>query len=342
MKKSWKILVLLPLISSCSFNISLNFGSSSGTSNSISSGENSNNSSSVISSETPSSSFTLPSENISSSSSTSSSISSSINSSLIEEAGATSFLDAQERTKNHQVSGTKVECKDISHLPPSNRDLPKEDGKYVRVSDANYEYNEDGSFKSYLINRLDGTYKRIYYGGAYVTLDEVAAYLLAFGEVPPNNHYATGKKALSVEEWGVNGRVNYGYFSGNGKYLYEPKLPNASTNYYIETDFGAEAFKFDQGDGVVENVKVYNDGNYIVRGICRFVFTNIAKEKDISKRHVFYTYNHYNDFQEYLNYEGGFGERFGCMSGGNSYKGTTYPITQYPEVSYKSLSDLSR
>ena len=78
------------------------------------------------------------------------------------------------------------------------------------------QYNEDGSFKSYLINRIDGTYKRIYYGGAYVTLDEVAAYLLAFGEVPPNNHYATGKKALSVEEWGVNGRVNYGYFSGNG------------------------------------------------------------------------------------------------------------------------------
>ena len=326
-------MVLLPLISSCSFNISLNFGSSSGTSNSISS---------VTSTETPSSSFTPSSENISSSNSTSSSISSSINSSLIEEAGATSFLDAQERTKNHQVSGTEVECKDISHLPPSNRDLPKEDGKYIRVSDANYEYNEDGSFKSYLINRIDGTYKRIYYGGAYVTLDEVAAYLLAFGEVPPNNHYATGKKALSVEEWGVNGRVNYGYFSGNGKYPYEQKLPNASTNYYIETDFGAEAFKFDQGDGVVENIKVYNDGNYIVRGICRFVFTNIAKEKDISKRHVFYTYNHYNDFQEYLNYEGGFGERFGCMSGGNSYKGTTYPITQYPEVTYKSLSELSR
>ncbi|MDY5654875.1 MAG: hypothetical protein SPL24_02835 [Bacilli bacterium] len=147
MKKSWKILVLLPLISSCSFNISLNFGSSSGTSNSLSSGENSNNSSSVTSSENPSSSNTPSSENISSSSSTSSSISSSINSSLIEEAGATSFLDAQERTKNHQVSGTKVECKDISHLPPSNEYLPKEDGKYIRVSDANYEYNEDGSFK---------------------------------------------------------------------------------------------------------------------------------------------------------------------------------------------------
>lgn len=337
MKKSWKILILLPLISSCSFNISVNFGSTSDTSISISSGENSSSSSS--SSESISSS--IISSN-SSSESISSSISSSIDPSLIEEAGATSFLDAEERTRNHQVSGTEEECKYISHLPPSNESLPQENGKYIRVSDANYEYNEDGSFKSYLINRLDGTYKRIYYGGAYVTLDEVAAYLLAFGEVPPNNHYSTGKKAQSVTDWRVNGRVNYGYFSGNGKYPYEPKLPNASTNYYIETDFGAEAFDFDQGNGKVEKVKVYNDGNYIVRGVCRFVFTSIAKEKDISKRHVFYTYNHYNDFQEYLNYEGGFGKRFGGMSGGNSYQGTAYPITQYEEITFKSLSEVSR
>ena len=30
-----------------------------------------------------------------------------------------------------------------------------------------------------------------------------------------------------------------------------------------------------------------------------------------SERYVFYTYNHYEDFQEYLNYKGGWGKRFG-------------------------------
>ena len=91
MKKSWKILVLLPLISSCSFNISVNFGSTSDTSISISSGDtsSSSSSSSIISSS-------------SSSESISSSISSSIDPSLIEEAGATSFLDAEEtQSKRH-------------------------------------------------------------------------------------------------------------------------------------------------------------------------------------------------------------------------------------------------
>ena len=37
-----------------------------------------------------------------------------------------------------------------------------------------------------------------------------------------------------------------------------------------------------------------------------------------NERHVFYTYNHYNDFEEYLNYEGGFTSRFGNESVGNS------------------------
>jgi hypothetical protein len=33
---------------------------------------------------------------------------------------------------------------------------------------------------------------------------------------------------------------------------------------------------------------------------------------------VFYTYNHYNDFQEYLNYYGGWGEMFGNVTGGGT------------------------
>ena len=33
--------------------------------------------------------------------------------------------------------------------------------------------------------------------------------------------------------------------------------------------------------------------------------------------HVFYTYNHYEDFQEYLNYYGGWSDRFGFETGGS-------------------------
>ena len=67
------------------------------------------------------------------------------------------------------------------------------------------------------------------------------------------------------------------------------------------------------------STKVYNDGSDITRGAARIVFTyNWSDDthiEDISERHVFYTYNHYDDFQEYLNYEGGWGTMFGSAWG---------------------------
>ena len=39
---------------------------------------------------------------------------------------------------------------------------------------------------------------------------------------------------------------------------------------------------------------------------------------EVGENYVFYTYNHYNDFQEYLNYEGGWGEMFGNITGGGT------------------------
>jgi hypothetical protein len=38
---------------------------------------------------------------------------------------------------------------------------------------------------------------------------------------------------------------------------------------------------------------------------------------------VFYTYNHYNDFQEYLNYFGGWGKMFGNITGGGKISSKT-------------------
>ena len=67
-----------------------------------------------------------------------------------------------------------------------------------------------------------------------------------------------------------------------------------------------------------------------------------------NERYVFYTYNHYNDFQEYLNYDNGFSIRFGNESAGNQYcynasdyvEGKDNPPTQRPLVTLKSLTDL--
>lgn len=74
-------------------------------------------------------------------------------------------------------------------------------------------------------------------------------------------------------------------------------------------------------------------------GPARMVYTRykmvdgVKKEVPLEERHVFYTYNHYNDFQEYLNYYDGWGQMFGNASGGGalSSKDDCNP-TAYPEV----------
>ena len=48
---------------------------------------------------------------------------------------------------------------------------------------------------------------------------------------------------------------------------------------------------------------------------------------------MFYTYNHYNDFQEYLNYEGGWGQMFGNITGGGTISSKyNYNPTPYVAV----------
>ena len=59
---------------------------------------------------------------------------------------------------------------------------------------------------------------------------------------------------------------------------------------------------------------------------------------EIGENYVFYTYNHYNDFQEYLNYEGGWGEMFGNITGGGTLSSKyDYNPTPYVEVAYSSF-----
>lgn len=266
---------------------------------------------------------------------------------------STSYEDSHYRTLHGFMSG---DITPQTQIPSDNALLPKdESGKYYRLSNCNYTYDDDGNYLSYTINRIDGSKgNTIYYGGAYTSLEEVAAYLLAFGEVPPNSNYYSDEQSEAIETWGEYGRVNKANFSNDvDLYKYEPELPNVSSYTYIETDFGTEGFKCGEGYPVRE----YNDGYSITRGAARFVFISRYKyngrEVPFEERKVFYTYNHYNDFQEYLNYEGGWGEMFGFTTAGNDYcsgrsEYSTWeqegkyiiPPTEYPDVTDISISEL--
>lgn len=262
---------------------------------------------------------------------------------------AITYEDAKNRSAAGFMAG---DITPQGHLPANNG--IKEDDTYLRSSTGTYILKPNGDYLGYIPNTF-GSYHAIYYGCGYVSLEDVAAYLLAFGKLPPNSNYGTGSsdRRDSIEMWGIYGRVNKQNFSGDvNNYPYEPLLPNIMGDdsiYYTETDFGTKGdFKYQFYNRDEQTLKPYNNGEYIERGICRFVFVSDRNIKSIDERYVFYTYNHYNDFQEYLNYEGGWGLRFGCESAGNlpCSSRTDYdydvftPSTQYPSTLLRLFSEI--
>ena len=249
---------------------------------------------------------------------------------------ATSYEDAYYRSKHGLMSGD-IEPQD--YLPISLG--IKNNDKYVRFSTATYVLSPDGDYLAYVENNFT-EFNIIYFCGAYTSLNEVGAYLLAFGDVPVNSNYHKSKgKSDCISTWGEYGRLNNSTFSGNtSKYPYEPLLPTITSVTFHETDFGTQGNYTLKNDdlGTVYNQSVYNDGKYITRGAARFVFTYDKSVTKIDDRYVFYTYNHYNDFQEYLNSHDGWGKRFGNESAGNGYCYNTtdynnsnkYPVSRYP------------
>ena len=161
----------------------------------------------------------------------------------------------------------------------------------------------------------------------------------------PANYTSSKKPKPTASEWGIYLRLNHTSFSGSTtRYPYEPELPNISgcggTLQYYEMDIGTT--------GTVTpdtsyQVSIYNNGSSINRGAARLVYgrkdlngNGIYEEGEL---YVFYTYNHYNDFVEYLNYYGGWGEVFGNMTGGGSYSSKThYNPTAYPKSVWASFS----
>lgn len=249
---------------------------------------------------------------------------------------AVSLQDARYRSKHGFLSGSlEVPGQEAVRA----EEQPMEAGKYIRNASRHYE--DDGN--TYVVTDSRGNQvMRLYRGGGYITLEEVAAYMYAFGgdeDCLPANYTSkkSGKPLKSI--WGEHLRLNHSYFKNDaGKYPYEPTLPG--------NDMGLRYYEMDIGTtGTVTpgySPKLYNDGATITRGAARLVYTredangNGSIEDD--EIYVFYTHNHYNDFTEYLNYYGGWGETFGNITGGGVFDSdTACNPTPYPTVEYAAL-----
>lgn len=240
---------------------------------------------------------------------------------------ADSYEEAIARSKAGKLSG----CETVpNQAPVIAKNRPKLSGAYIKNSKP---YFIDSN--TYVVVNSSG-YEifRVYRGGGYITLEEVAAYLMAFGDVPAN--YTSSKKTKPTSSiWKENLRVNHTKFSGSTtKYPYEPELPRISgcggDLQYYEIDIGTTGTDCDPS----YPFRIYNNGSSIERGAARIVYSRYDKNGnniiEMDEKYVFYTYNHYNDFREYLNYYNGWGEMFGNITGGGKLSSkTNYNPTPY-------------
>ncbi|MDY4937372.1 MAG: Ig-like domain-containing protein [Candidatus Onthovivens sp.] len=244
---------------------------------------------------------------------------------------ATSNEDAKKRSEAYLMSGN-LEVDD--QVPIISNYQKVEDGKLVHNN--NYYYKDENTYVA--VDCYGNEVFEVYKDGAYITLEEVAAYIYAFGDVPTNyyeNRY--NYPYPSESPWGEYLRLNNNEFSGDtDKFPYEPILPRISgcggDLIYYEVDIGTTGTDCDPR----YPSEIYNDGYSITRGAARIVYSRYYESDgslitSLEDRYVFYTYNHYNDFQEYLNYQNGWGEMFGNITGGgdiSSYD-PNFPPTDY-------------
>ena len=248
---------------------------------------------------------------------------------------AANYTEALERSEDGIPSGTVVVP---DQAPVLSKYRPMKDGKYIKNIKSNFI--DENTYA--VVDVYGNEVFRVYRGGGYIALEEVAAYVYAFGDVPAN--YIEGKNMEPENSiWGEFLRLNHTKFSGDTqKYPYEPKLPNISgcggELRYYEIDIGTTGTDCDESF----ISKTYNDGQSITRGAARIVYgkydINGNGIYEFGEHHVFYTYNHYNDFQEYLNYYGGWGEMFGNITGGGELSSKkNYNPTPYVEVIWEEL-----
>lgn len=257
--------------------------------------------------------------------------------------------DAINRSKHGLLSG-------LLHVPgqyvQEAEARPQADGKFIRNTASVYLDNGN----TYVIFDASGRETlRIHKAGGYITLEEVAAYMYAFGGSEgrfPANYTSKKLTNIGTSIWGEYVRGNHSHFIGNtDRYPYEPELPNISgcggSLQYFEMDIGTTGT-------VTEgyHARPYVQNGKITRGAARLVYAredlNGNGTYEINEIYVFYTHNHYNDFREYLNYYGGWGEVFGNETGGGKLSSKTeanptpYIPTAYDDFTSQANKALCR
>jgi hypothetical protein len=223
---------------------------------------------------------------------------------------------------------------------------PRQDGKFVRNTSS--IYLDHGNTYA-VLDHCGNEVLRVHKDGGYITLEEVAAYMYAFGGAGgslPANYTSKKSGHPDSSPWGEYLRLNHSRFLGNtDKYPYEPELPNISgcggDLQYYEMDIGTTGT---ETPGYAP--KPYVQNGKITRGAARLVYVrqDLNRNGNIEEDevYVFYTHNHYNDFREYLNYYGGWGQMFGNVTGGGEYSSkTNCNPTPYPTTAYAVFAQLS-
>jgi len=246
---------------------------------------------------------------------------------------ASDEIDSYFRSKHYLMSG---DIEVPSQEPTISAYQPEENGTLIKNTSIKYSINKDIYYdydsKGNIVNE-------IYKYGAYTSLEEVASYIYAFCEIPCN--YTSKKSGKpSSSSWGKYLRLNHSYFSGDtSKYPYEPSMPEnleeGGQYKYYELDIGTLGTDCDPSYAA----KIYNNGKTITRGAARIVYTRLDSSsntlENLNNGYLFYTYNHYNDFQEYLNYQNGWGKIFGNITGGgtiSTYSSSTPPTSYIPVI----------
>lgn len=244
---------------------------------------------------------------------------------------SSSYQDTRYRDEYNLMSG---DITPQDQKPSLADNIPTKDGLNIH---NNYSVFTNQSNTYTVVDEFGNPSFEVHRFGAYETLEEVAAFIYAFG-FPPINYHANKNNypSPSESEWGEHLRLNDSEFTNKSANKYEPALPRNASNggdlIYYEVDIGTTGTDCDPS----YQSAIYNDGKTITRGAARIVYSKYYKNNqlpidNLEDRYVFYTYNHYNDFQEYLNYEGGWGTMFGNITGGGTIStyNPAYPPTPY-------------
>jgi len=287
--KSLITIGFISLLSSCSI-VDLSSSTSNISSSTLvswaSSLESSNNDSNSFDSSISSSTSDLPI------SSSSSGISSSSSSSSISSSSSSSISDSSSST----TQGIRpVEDKDDDSRLITTKTL-------VKLAVPEYVGEVYGIPNSDVV---------ITKGEVYTELNDVAAYIIAFKELPVNYFYKSNKSTCSAK-YGSSCRL-----VGSKQYSNDPYSSHKSP---ILTDGASEYHECDLAS---------YDGEYSInsRGSYRLVYS-----LDEGKEIVYFTDCHYENFSEYYNYYNGFGPWWG--NGDINQDFDRYPDTISHPVAY--------